>query len=148
MIKILKNKKGEIYFLTCVIILITILLSSLVYSFMSLNFQIENTKRNIEINLENYLSKKAIAIFPQLKEGLSFKDNIKDIDFESDAYEYINFTLPDNVKLDNIQISQDLSSSISLNFSCNILVSQNIFDIKFTYTTKLETVVSYIPKID
>ena len=144
---ILKNTKGEIYVLTCVIILIILLLFSLTFAYISLNIVIENERRMIENELENYLTQKAKEIFNNLKNGYEASTDFDKYDFANEAKEYISLIHPSIVRMENIIIEQNLDNGIRINFFCDLIITQDIFLVKHEYRTNIKTSATYIPNI-
>ena len=139
------NNRGEVYILTCVIILIVLIMFSLIFTYISINVQIENERRMIETELENYLTSKAETLFGSLKKGYISLEEIKAYNYSDEVLEYIDVVCPENMKVFNVKTSQDTENGIEITLNCDFEIIYSVFSKPYTYEGKLKIKVSYIP---
>ena len=87
----IKNKKGEAYIFTCVLVLFIAMLLSVILLYMSLLGQIEFQKNDVEAKLDGYISDYAVKMFDAIKQGDTYASDIDWEGLENGAYKALGF---------------------------------------------------------
>lgn len=87
----IKNKKGEAYIFTCVLVLFIATLLSVILLYMGLLGQIEFQKNDVEAKLDGYISDYAVEMFNAIKQGDTYASDIDWEGLESGAYKVLGF---------------------------------------------------------
>ena len=77
----MRNKRGEGYIPTCVMIIILTMLLSIFVTFVSAVNIVKQTKRNSRVVLDSYVMEESIAIYNSIKNG-----NDETMTLDSDSY--------------------------------------------------------------
>ena len=87
----LKNKKGEAYIFTCVLVLFIATLLSVILLYMSLLGKIEFQKNDVESKLDGFISDYATEMFDAIKQGDTYASSIDWDSLEDGAYKALGF---------------------------------------------------------
>lgn len=86
------SKKGESYIYVCVLVLFISALVSVVIMYMGLMAQVQIQKRDVEMKLDDIVSKYAVEAFDSIKQGESL-DRVIDLDkLKQNAYTKLGFS--------------------------------------------------------
>jgi len=87
----LKNKKGMAYVLTCVIILISMMLISVLFQYRYVYSAIEEQQEEAQMQLDSVILKSAMENYDALKRGSAYQEYINYTQLEQDAYVALGF---------------------------------------------------------
>ena len=93
--KILKNKKGMAYILTCVIVLIGMMMISVLLQYVSVRSTIISQKDAVQVKLDSVVVKSAMENYDALRQGSLYQDHLDYLKLEQDAYAALGFFDPD-----------------------------------------------------
>lgn len=87
----LKNKKGEIYVLVCVFVLVVMTVFSVTFVYASAVTEVKVQKANTEIVFDSFVSNNSIIIFNNIKQGKNATDGIDVNQFRTALKEFCTF---------------------------------------------------------
>lgn len=90
--KILKNKKGEVYIYLCALLLAIIMLVSVLILYMGIVSGIQIQKRDMKQKLDSYVAEYAIEAFEAVKQGEAYAKVLNTDNFMKGAYKAFGFT--------------------------------------------------------
>ena len=82
------NKKGEIYVLVCVFLLVIIMIFSAILTYSTAISTVKMQKTNTEIVFDSFVAKNSIKIFNNIKQGNNFMHSIDTEEFYSALVEF------------------------------------------------------------
>ncbi len=96
MLKILKNKKGEVaYIYLCVLVMVMSMLISCIVLFMGLTAKVQIQKRDMQAKLDGYISEYAIDVFDAIKQGVSYDKYIDHNMLKAECLKELGFNSSD-----------------------------------------------------
>jgi len=90
--RLLKNKNGMAYILTCVIVLLAMIMISVLFQFRTVCAVIETQTDAIQTKIDSVIMKSAIENYDALKAGSEYTRLIDYVKLEQDAYAELGFT--------------------------------------------------------
>ena len=90
--KILKNKNGFSYIITCVILLLAMMLLSIGIRYRHLFYLVETQKNEVQTELDSLVMKSAIEYYDALKQGEVYGNYIDHTKLVEDAYKTLGFS--------------------------------------------------------
>ena len=89
--KILNNKRGMAYVLTCVIVLVAMMMLSVLFRFANILSVIRTQKDSVQMQLDSIVVKSAVENYDALKQGNVYGSYIDYTKLEQDAYDVLDF---------------------------------------------------------
>lgn len=87
-IKYLVDKKGEIYVLVCVLMLVIVMTFSVIFTYSSVITEVKLQKTNTEIVFDSFVSNNSIIIFNNIKQGKNATNGIDTSQFNTTLKEF------------------------------------------------------------
>lgn len=89
--RVLRNKNGMAYVLTCVILLVAMMLGSLLLQYAQIVSAVEAQKKDAQIKLDSVILKSAMENYDALKQGSLYPSQLDFAKLEQDAYVALGF---------------------------------------------------------
>lgn len=87
----MKNTKGEIYILICVIMLVILSTFSVIFTYASVITHIKVQQTNTEIVLDSFVANNSIIIFNNIKQGKNATEGVNTGNFRTSLKEFCTF---------------------------------------------------------
>ena len=100
--KILNNKRGMAYVLTCVIVLVAMMMLSVLFRFVNILSVIRTQKDSVQMQLDSIVVKSAVENYDALKQGNVYGSYIDYTKLEQDAYAALGFSNADTESVEDV----------------------------------------------
>mgnify|MGYP004552699969 FL=1 len=84
--KAIKNTRGEIYVMVCVLVLIVMTVFSVIFTYASVITTVKIQKTNTQIVFDSFVANNSIIIFNNIKQGKNATDGINTAPFYTSVY--------------------------------------------------------------
>ena len=98
--RVLQNKRGMAYVLTCVIVLVVMMLLSVLFQYRYVYSAIREQRDEAQMQLDSVILKSAMENYDALKRGSTYREYIDYAKLEQDAYVALGFADTDAEWLD------------------------------------------------
>ena len=89
--RVLQNKRGMAYVLTCVIVLVVMMLLSVLFQYRYVYSAIREQRDEAQMQLDSVILKSAMENYDALKRGSTYREYIDYAKLEQDAYVALGF---------------------------------------------------------
>ena len=89
--RVLRNKKGMAYLLTCVIVLTAMMMVSVLFQYRYVYSAIREQRDEAQMQLDSVILKSAMENYDALKRGSTYREYIDYAKLEQDAYAALGF---------------------------------------------------------
>lgn len=132
--KILNNKRGMAYVLTCVIVLVAMMMLSVLFHFAHVLSVIHTQKDSMQMKLDSVVIKSAVKNYDALKQGTVYDIYIDYTGIEQEAYVALGFSNADTESVEDVlytmnrpQITTIAEGGFGLSVTYNLVVPFEIW---------------------
>jgi len=91
-LKVLKDKSGFSYILTCVMILFVVMLIFALLQYQYIYHTASEQRDSVQLEIDSYITKKAMTCYDALKQGESYEKYIDNTGIVEGAYDLLGFS--------------------------------------------------------